>query len=42
MSDLVTTKPAGLPSAERRERMAQQARAGKTGEARRGGFEGVR
>ena len=27
MSDLVTTKPANLPSAERRERMAPQARA---------------
>ena len=29
MSDLITTKPPGLPSAERRERMAQQARASK-------------
>jgi hypothetical protein len=29
MSDLVTTKPAGLPQGERPERMAQQARASK-------------
>ena len=29
MSDLIITKPPGLPSAERRERMAQQARASK-------------
>src|SRR5262245_15973200 len=29
MNDLATTKPIGLPSAERRERMAQQVRASK-------------
>ena len=40
MTDLVTTKPTSLPSAQRRERMAQQARASKVEEALRGASEG--